>query len=122
MTMMGRETSKLPADVLFTDIEIMALEDFTGDHEPTAPGNLGLAVLTVAMLGGYPDRKYDPWPGHEKIRMGHARIAVAEQTRERLIRMNRNSDFCQRLRSDTTCEQESSPWEPNGIRLGVCRV
>ena len=50
MTMMGRETPELPADILFSDIEIMALEDFASDRKLLAPGNLGLAVLTMAML------------------------------------------------------------------------
>ena len=103
MTMMGRETPELPADILFSDIEIMALEDFATDRKLPAPGNLGLAVLTIAMLGGCLNRKNDPWPGHEKIWEGYTRLAVAAQTYERLIRMDRNSNLYQRLRSDKTC-------------------
>ena len=103
MTMMGRETPELPADILFSDIEIMALEDFASDRKLLAPGNLGLAVLTMAMLGGYLNRKNDPWPGHEKIWEGYTRLAVAAQTYERLIRMDRTSNLYQRLRSDKTC-------------------
>ena len=32
LAMMGRETQELPADILFSDIEIMALEDFASDR------------------------------------------------------------------------------------------
>ena len=103
MTMMDRETPELPADILFSDIEIMALEDFASDRKLLAPGNLGLAVLTMAMLGGYLNRKNDPWPGHEKIWEGYTRLAVAAQTYERLIRMDRTSNLYQRLRPDKTC-------------------
>ena len=103
MTMMGRETPELPADILFSDIEIMALKDFATDRKLPAPDNLGLAVLTMAMLGGYLNRKNDPWPGHEKIWEGYTRLAVAVQTYERLIRMDRTSDLYQRLRPDKTC-------------------
>ena len=98
-----RETPELPADILFSDIEIMALRDFASDRKLPAPGNLGLAVLTMAMLGGYLNRKNDPWPGHEKIWEGYTRLAVAAQTYERLIRMDRTSDLYQRLRPDKTC-------------------
>ena len=104
MTMMGRETPELPADILFSDIEIIALEDFASDRKLPAPRNLGLAVLTMAMLGGYLNRKNDPWQGHEKTREGHTRLAVAAQTHERLIRMDQTSNLYQRLRpGETSC-------------------
>ena len=40
MTLLGRDTPELPADILFSDIEIIALEDFAKDrkllpHRPT---------------------------------------------------------------------------------------
>ncbi len=102
LTIMDRQTSDLPADILFADIEIPALEDIASDCKPPAPGNLGLAVLTVAILDGYLDRKNDPWPGHENIRVGHARLAVAAPTCERLIMMDRNTNLYQTLFSGTT--------------------
>ena len=49
MTTMGREIPELLADILLSDIEIMAREDFASDRNLIAPGNLGLAVLTMAM-------------------------------------------------------------------------
>ena len=108
MTMMGRETPELPADILVSDIEIMALEDFASDRKLPAPRNLGLAMLTMAMLGGYLNCKNDAWPGHDKTREGYTRLAVAAQTYERLIRMDRTSNLYPRLRSDKACGQKAA--------------
>ena len=57
---MGHETPELPADILFSDIEIMALEEFPSDRRMRAPDVLWPAVLTMGMLGGYLNRKNDP--------------------------------------------------------------
>ena len=53
MTLLGRDTPELPAGTLFSDIEIAALEDFAQDRKLPPPDNVGRAVLTMAMLGGY---------------------------------------------------------------------
>ena len=52
MTLLGRDTPELPAETLFSDIEIAALEDFAKDRKLPRPDNIGRAVLTTAMLGG----------------------------------------------------------------------
>ena len=52
MTLLGRDTPELPAETLFSDIEIAALEDFAKDRKPPPPDNIGRALLTTAMLGG----------------------------------------------------------------------
>ena len=52
MTLLGRDTPELPAETLFSDIEIAALEDFAKDRKLPPPDNIGRAVLTTAMLGG----------------------------------------------------------------------
>ena len=57
MTLTGRETPELPPDILFSELEISVLEDFALDRKLPPPDNLGLAVLTVAILGGYLNRK-----------------------------------------------------------------
>ena len=77
--------------------------DVANDRKLPAPDNLGLAVLAMAMHGGYLDRKNDPWRGHKKIREGYVRLAVNAQSYEKLIRMDRNSNVCQRPCSDKTC-------------------
>ena len=63
MTLLGRDTPELPADILFSDIEIIALEDFAKDRKLPPPDNLGRAVLILAMLGGYLNRKRDSLQG-----------------------------------------------------------
>ena len=63
MTLLGRETPELPAEVMFSDIEIGVLRDFAADRKLPAPLDLGTAVLTMAMLGGY--RKHDGPPGYK---------------------------------------------------------
>ena len=67
MTLLGRDTPELPADTLFTEIELAALEDFVQDRRQLPPDNLGRAVLTLAMLGGYLNykRKQYAVPGHK---------------------------------------------------------
>ena len=103
MTLLGRDTPELPADILFSDIEIIALEDFAKDRKLPPPDKLGRAVLTMAMLGGYLNRKRDSPPGHAKLWEGYTRLATTAQTYERLLRLDRTSDFYKRLRSDKTC-------------------
>ena len=42
-----------------------------------APQHLGAAVLLVAILGGYQNRKHDPPPGHQIMWRGYERISIA---------------------------------------------
>ena len=53
MMLLGRDTPELPAETLFSDIEIAVLEDFAQDRKLLPPDNIGRAVLTTTMLGGY---------------------------------------------------------------------
>ena len=41
MTLLGRETPDLPAEMLFSDIEIWVLEDFGQERGERRPDNLG---------------------------------------------------------------------------------
>ncbi len=56
MTLMVREIQELPAEILFSDIEIMAREEFDKDRKLRPSENFGLAVLTMAMHGGFLSR------------------------------------------------------------------
>ena len=103
MTLRGRETPELPPDIVFSDLEISVLEDFALDRKLPPPDNLGLAVLTVAILAGYLNRKKDPWPGHQKFRQGYTSLSVAVQSYETIVRLNRTSNLYQKLRSDRNC-------------------
>ncbi len=68
MTLLGRETPDLPAEVLFSDLEIRVLKALARtrtDLKP--PERLGDAVRIVAKLGGYLGRKSDGPPGHQAM-------------------------------------------------------
>jgi hypothetical protein len=72
MTLLGREVPELPAEILFSDIEIEVLSAWANSRRYTRPpNNLGEAVRLTAMLGGYIGRKHDPPPGHELMWYGY---------------------------------------------------
>ena len=72
MTLLGREVPELPAEILFSDIEIAVLNAWANSRRYTKPpSNLGEAVRLTAMLGGYIGRKHDPPPGHELMWYGY---------------------------------------------------
>ncbi len=104
MTLLGRDTPELPAGTLFSDIEIAALEDFAQDRKLPPPDNVGRAVLTTAMLGGYLNfkRKRYARPGHQVLWEGYTRLATIVQACERSLRLNQDSKLYQRLRRNKT--------------------
>ena len=71
MTLLGRETPELPAEVLFSDIEIRTLHSYAKKKGLKPPILLGDAVRLVATIGGYLDRKSDPPPGHQLLWLGY---------------------------------------------------
>ena len=101
MTLLGRDTPELPAETLFTDIELAVLEDFAQDRRLERPGNPGRAVLTLAMLGGYLNygRKQYAAPGHQVLWEGYTRLATITQAFERTRRLDANSRLYRKLRS-----------------------
>ena len=70
MTLLGRESPELPAEVLFSDMEIRVLHAFARQRKLEGPSALGIAVRLVARLGGYLARANDPPPGHEVMWRG----------------------------------------------------
>ena len=100
MTLLGRDTPELPADTLFTEIELATLGDFAQDRRQPPPDNLGRAVLTLAMLGGYLNykRKQYAVPGHKVMWEGYTRLATIAQTVERTRRLNEASLLYQKMR------------------------
>ena len=100
MILWGRATPELPAEVLHAGSEIMASQDFAADRRLPAPGNPGLAMLTLALPGGYRNRRKNPPPGQPKLGEGHRCLAVQAQGCERAIRMDRAGKLDQRLSSD----------------------
>ena len=77
MTLLGREVPECDAELLFSDIELRFLADYAADCGLSAPDTLAGAVLLVALLGGYQNRKHDPPPGHELMWRGYERMSLA---------------------------------------------
>jgi hypothetical protein len=71
MTLLGRETPELPAEVLFSDIELRTLHAYAKKKRLKPPWLLGEAVLLVAKIGGYLGRNSDPPPGHQLLWQGY---------------------------------------------------
>jgi len=74
MTLMGRECPGLPADVLFSDIEIEVLQAYAKKKGIAIPVSLGDAVRVVARLGGYIGRAKDLPPGHQIMWQGYSEL------------------------------------------------
>ena len=53
------------------------LADYAADSGLSAPDTLADAVLLVALLGGYQNRKHDPPPGHQIMWRGYERMSIA---------------------------------------------
>jgi len=71
MTLLGREAPELPAEILFSDIEVRTLEAYARKRGWEPPANLGEAVRLLAIIGGYLARKSDPPPGHQLLWRGY---------------------------------------------------
>jgi len=71
MTLLGRETPELPAQVMFSDIELRTLGAWAKKKRLKPPSLLGEAVRLVAKIGGYLGRNNDPPPGHQLIWRGY---------------------------------------------------
>ena len=77
MTLLGREVPECDAELLFSDTELRFLADYAADAALPAPRTLAGAVLLVALLGGYQNRKHDPPPGHQLMWRGYERMSLA---------------------------------------------
>jgi len=76
MTLLGRETPELPAEILFSDVEIRTLHAYAKKKRLDSPLLLGQAVRLVAKIGGYLDRNSDPPPGHQILWQGYAAFQI----------------------------------------------
>jgi hypothetical protein len=72
MTLLGRETPELPAEILFSDLEIEVLKAYARKNRIDPPDQLGDAVRLVARLGGYLGRRSDAPPGHQLMWQGYS--------------------------------------------------
>lgn len=76
MTLLGREIPELPAEILFSDIELRTMRAYAKKKELNPPLLLGEAVQVVARIGGYLGRKKDPPPGHQVMWRGYASLQL----------------------------------------------
>ena len=100
MTLLGRETPELPATVPYSDIEILGWNDFATERHLPTPDNFGRAVVTMAVLDGYLNRRKEPSPCHQKLWHGYTLLANAAPTYARLLRMKETSELHQRMYPD----------------------
>jgi hypothetical protein len=76
MTLLGREVPDMPAETIFSNLEIRCMRLFAQNHRLPPPADLGAAVLLVAKLGGYINRGNDPPPGAEVLCRGFIRLSL----------------------------------------------
>lgn len=76
MTLLGREVPELPAEVLYSELEIEVLRAYAIANRLTAPTTLGETVRLVARLGGYLGRTHDPPPGHQLMWYGYRTLTA----------------------------------------------
>lgn len=74
MTLLGRETPELPAEVLFSDLELEVLSAYAKKKRLKPPTQLGDTVRLVARIGGYLGRNGDPFPGHQLMWEGYSQL------------------------------------------------
>ncbi len=82
MTLLGRETPELPAEVFYTELQLRVLRHFAKRRGMAEPANLGLAVRTMAIMGGYLYRRNGPPAGHQKIWEGWTRLTIMSEAYE----------------------------------------
>ncbi len=74
MTLLGRKAPELPAEVLFSNLEMKVLNAFAQKKNLEAPNSIGSAVKIVARIGGHLFRSGDSAPGHQVIWKGYAKL------------------------------------------------
>jgi len=71
LTMLGRECSELPCDLVFSDDEWKsAYIVSTRERPPETPPTIGTMIRIVAGFGGFLNRKRDRFPGPQTIWIG----------------------------------------------------
>ena len=75
MVRLGREVPELPAELLFSDIELRVIATFARSRDLAPPQHLGEAVELLARLGGWLGRTRDP-PGAQLLWHGYTQLAA----------------------------------------------
>ena len=76
MTLLGREATQLPAEVLFSDIEVRTLRAYAKKNHLKPPVQLGDAIKLIAKIGGHLGRKNDLPPGHQILWHGYIALNI----------------------------------------------
>ena len=81
LTMLGRETPRVPCTVFFKDVEWKALHCYVNKtpHAPEGPPTLGEAMRMVGAIGGHLGRKSDGPPGTQTLWRGIQRLDTATE-------------------------------------------
>ena len=95
MTLLGRQDPEAPAEILFTDIELCVLREYAEGFNLASPDDLAAAILLLAMMGGYMNRKSDPPPGAKIMSRGYLRLEACAVT---VLPCSRRSTDCGRRR------------------------
>ena len=85
MTLLGRETPELPMEMMFSELEIACLQEFAAHYKLPPPTDSGSAIVTMAIIAGYQNRKHDPPPGNQKLWEGYLRLTIMTQMAEVLL-------------------------------------
>ena len=64
LTLLGREAADMEAGVIFTNAELFVMRIYARNCGLAEHKDLASAILMVALMGGYMNRKSDPPPGH----------------------------------------------------------
>ncbi len=99
-TLLRHDTSERPAAAMLSETEINLLHDDAISHNGVAADraehtslSLGRAVMLIARLEGYLNRKADAPPGHQIVREGYIRLAIGTRTMERFMDNGPKSPF-----------------------------
>jgi len=79
LTFLGREVPNASPEMMFTEMQIRSLRHFAKRYNLPSPDDLEAAVLLVALLGGYQQRKKRLPPGVEVIWRGYKRLEIGAE-------------------------------------------
>ena len=89
LTLLGRVSSDMEAEVIFTDAELHMMRVYARNYGLAEHTDLASAILMVALMGGYTNRKSDPPPGHEIMWRGYANLQMRAIAYEELTYYDR---------------------------------
>lgn len=77
MVQLGREVPDCAPETVYSDVELRFLADYAATRRLPPPETLRAAMILVAVLGGYSNRKGDPPPGYQIMWRGYDCLSMA---------------------------------------------